>query len=225
MIGVATAEFGRYAVFHDYLNLLEKPEGTICTLTHGQSPAKARNLIIEAALEHDCTHILILDDDMVIPPDTLKRLLARDLDIVSAYYLMRNYPHQGIIFDKAEPDGKCYWYEVRDDETDLVEVVATGFGCVLIKIDVFHKLKQPWVRLGEIESDGWCDDIGFFKRVREAGIKIFIDMACPVGHIANMSITPVRKDNKWYVSYTSFGSSESVAFPMIRSNNGPERKK
>ncbi len=219
MSGDSTAELGRYAVFHDYFNLLDKPTGSVCTTTHGQSPAKARNLIIEAAMEHDCTHILFLDDDMVFPPDTLNKLMAHDLDVVSAYYLMRTYPHQGLIFDYAEPNGKCKWYEVKPDEYGVREVVATGLGCVLFKLDVFKKIEPPYVRLGEIESDGWCDDIGLFKRLREAGVKIHLDLDCPVGHIANFIVTPTHNNGDWQVNYNTFGS-ESIAFPMLRSKNG-----
>jgi len=215
MIGVATSEFGRYAAFHDYLNLLHKQEGTIQMVVHGQSPAKARNLIFEAALEHDCTHILLLDDDMTFAPDTLEKLIAHDVDIVMGYYLMRNYPHQGLVFKEAEPDGKCLWYEVQDGETGLVEVKGGGFGCVLIKTSIFEKLEKPWVRLGEIEPEGWCDDLGFYKRVREAGIKIHMDLDVLCGHISSVIIAPLYKDGKWHVSYNTF-VNESVVFPMIR---------
>jgi glycosyltransferase involved in cell wall biosynthesis len=223
MIGVATAEFGRYAAFHDYFNLLDKPEGSVCVFTHGQSPAKARNLIIEAAMEHDCTHVLFLDDDMVFPPDTLTKLMVHDLDVVSAYYLMRTYPHQGLIFDFAEEDGKAHWYEVGPDETGIKEVVAAGLGCALFKLSVFEKIEPPYVRLGEIEPDGWCDDIGLFKRLREAGVKIHMDLGCPVGHISSFIVTPANKNGEWYINYNTFGT-ESVEFPMLRKakNGGTE---
>lgn len=215
MVCVPTAEMGRHSAFWDYFNMLNKPDGSVCTLAHGQSPAKSRNGMVEAALEHDCTHVLFIDDDMTFPPNALAKLLAHDVDIVSGYYLMRQFPHQGLIFDTAEEDGMCHWYEIKDDETGLKEVVAAGFGFILIKTAVFEALEKPYIRLGEITKDDWCDDIGFFKRVREAGFKIHMDLDLPVGHIASMVVTPARKDGQWLVEIGTF-STETVQFPMIR---------
>jgi glycosyltransferase involved in cell wall biosynthesis len=217
MIAVPTCEMAKHSAFYDYFNLLQKPEGTVVTLSHGQSPASGRNTCIEQALEHDCTHILFIDDDMVFPPDALYRLLKHDVDIVSGYYLMRQYPHQGLIFDQAEPSGECRWYEVEDNESGLREVVAAGLGFVLFRTSVFEALEKPYVRLGELEScrDGWCDDIGLFKRVREAGFKIHMDLDLRIGHISSMVVTPMHKDGFWYVEIGTF-TPETVAFPMVR---------
>lgn len=220
MVAVPTGELGRHTAFWDYFNLLIKPDGTVCTAAHGQSPAKGRNSMIEAALEHDCTHILFIDDDMIFPPDGLMRLLAHDLDIVSGYYLMRQFPHQGLIFDYKDDDGKNHWYEVKDDESGLKEVVSTGLGFCLFKLHVFETLEKPYVRLGEIEADGWCDDIGLFNRIREKGFKIHVDLDIQCGHIGTMTVRPIKKDGIWQVEIGTF-TTETVTFPMIRT---PEKK-
>ena len=215
MVGVPTRGYQAHAMFWDYFNLLEKPEGTVCTVAHGQSPAASRNKMIEAALEHDCTHIMFLDDDMQFPSNALMQLLSHDVDIVSGYYVMRPFPHQGLIFDYAEGNGKCHWYEVSDDETGLREVVASGLGCVLFKTHVFENLEKPWVRLGEIDKDEWCDDIGLFNRIRAAGFKIHMDLDLQCGHMTNAVVKPIRRDGKWHVEIGTYGT-ESVSFPMIR---------
>lgn len=222
MIGVPTGEMGRHATFWDYYNLMWKPEGTVCTLAHGQSPAAARNGMIEAALEHDCTHIMFIDDDMGLAPNTLAQLASHDLDIVSGYYVMRQYPHQGLIFDKAIESGECSWYEVRDDEHGLVECVATGLGCILFNLRVFENLEKPWIRLGEIQKDGWCDDIGLFKRIREAGFKIHIDLDVTPWHFAHLMVRPTKKDQKWHVELGTF-TPQTIVMPMVRRTDGIPR--
>lgn len=218
LIGVATNEFGRHAAFHDYFNLMDKPDGCIVTMVHGQSPAKARNLLFQAALEHDCTHAFIMDDDMAPPPNTLTKLLAHNLDLVSGYYLTRSFPHQGLIFRDKLPDGTVHWVEIAPDQTGLVKSAAAGLGCLLINLSVLDGLEQPWVRLGEIEKDGWCDDIGFFNRLAEKGHQLYIDLDCPLGHIGNMIVTPFRQNGEWHVAYNTFGN-DSVSFPMRRREN------
>lgn len=214
LVGVPTAEFARQAIFYDYFNLLKKPVGTICTFAHGQSPARNRNLIIQQALANDCTHILFIDDDVAFKDDLLERLLAHGKDIVTGLYLMRSFPHQPIIFDKAEADGRCLHHYPEAGEKGLIEIVACGLGACLINTNVFRVMEQPWIRLGELEKDHWCDDIGFFRRVREHGFKLHCDLDCLVGHMATTTIWPTFDKDMWHVSYDTKGTS-AVAFPAI----------
>lgn len=216
MLGVPTADMARNAEFYDFLGMLQLPEGSMRTAAHGQSPARNRNLIIEQALLHDATHILFLDDDIAFPPDLLTRLLAHDLDIVTAVYMMRNYPHQPIIFDYADEKGRCMHHWPPDNkEPGIVEIVGCGLGACLIKTDVFKKMEKPWIRLGELEPDHWCDDLGFFRRAREAGYKLHCDLSLKVGHWANLKVWPNFIDGKWMVTYDSNGHGQ-VTFPLPR---------
>lgn len=216
LVGVPTAEMARRADFYDYYNMLERPAGTICTFAHGQSPARNRNLIIEQAIAHECTHIMFLDDDVAFAPTLLSDLMKHsDKDVVTALYLMRNYPHQPIIFDEALEDGRCKHHYPADEKTGLIEIVACGLGACLIRIEVFKALEKPWIRLGELEKDHWCDDIGFFRRVREAGFKLYCDTSIQVGHMAQATVWPQYVDGKWHTMYDTSGKGR-VAFPAIR---------
>src|SRR5688572_144293 len=173
--------------FYDFYNMLERPEGTIQTFARGQSPARNRNIMIQQALDHNATHILFLDDDTAPPPDLLRRLYAYNKDVITALYLMRNFPHQPIIFDYTNEKGECRWHEILDEKPGLIEIFNCGLGACLIKTDVFRKMSElglatdhkgvtgKWIRLGEAESDHWCDDVSFFNRVRSAGFKLFCD--------------------------------------------------
>ena len=100
LIGIPTSEFARAAVFYDWMDLLQKPVGVeiIHTRAHGQSPARNRNLIIQQAIDTACDYIFFVDDDCLLPPDTLVKLLTHDVDCVTGLYSMRNYPHRPIIF-------------------------------------------------------------------------------------------------------------------------------
>ena len=210
MIGVATAEYARKADFYDHFNVLAKPVNSYCTFAHGQSPARNRNVIIKQALDMDCTHIFFIDDDVVIPPDGLMKLLARDKDIVSGLYLMRNHPHYPIAFDFAEEDGKCRHLVLNNGHQadDLIEIVAAGLGCLLVKTDVFRAMDGPWIRLGELESDMWCDDLGFFKRAREANFQSWLDKSVLVGHHASATIWPIKQGEEFKIAYDTGGSDK-----------------
>lgn len=224
LIGVPTPGYSKNDTFYHYHNCIQKPAGTLVTFATGQSPARNRNMIIQQALDNNCTHVLFLDDDTAPPPDLLTRLLAHDKDIVTGLYFMRAFPHQPIIFDYADENGKCAWHLLNPGETGLIEIVASGLGACLIKIDVFRKMVElglapetahgrAWVQLGELEKDHWCDDIGFFRRVREAGYKMYCDLDIKVGHFTQVTVLPNYIDGKWYTSYDSRGTSQ-VTFPQ-----------
>lgn len=226
LIGYPTLEFSRQAMFYDHINALSKPEGTIVTTTHGQSPARGRNMIIQEALRNECTHVMFFDDDLAFAPNTMMNLLAHDVDMVTGLYLMRNHPHQPIIFDIAQHDGKCTHHYLDDNAKGLVEIVAAGLGACLIKTEVFVKMRDedthyksmvpyPWVRLGELEIDHWCDDIGFFRRATRAGFKLFCDLETPIGHMGTCTFWPNRINGVWHTAYDTAGR-EVINAPQIK---------
>ena len=203
LIGLSTGEHIRRAEFLPHFMGLERPDGTVAMSVHGQSPAKSRNMIVEQAFDSKCTHVFFLDDDMVPPRDTLMKLASHDKDIVSALYLLRSFPHYPALFDKAYTNGKCKFTFLNDqlDSDGLVQAVNCGLGCILISIDVFRRLEKPWVRLGEISKDDWCDDIGFFNRAREAGFDIWCDLSATVGHMTNVVVWPEKHNKEWFTNY------------------------
>lgn len=201
LVGLSTAEHIRKADFLPYFLALDKPEGTLISTVHGQSPAKSRNIIIEQALNNNCTHVFFIDDDMAVPQDALKRLLIHDKDVVTGLYLLRAYPHFPAAFDEFYEGGKCRFIFLDENVKGLVPIVNCGLGCVLIKIAVFQKLTFPWVTLGEIEKDGWCDDISFFNKVRKAGFELYCDTDVRAGHMHSTMIWPNTRDGKWFTEY------------------------
>lgn len=213
MISIQTGEYARRADFYDYFFLLNKPVDSLAMPNHDRSPAKGRNTIIEQSIKNGCTHILFIDDDMTYEPDSLVKLLAHDKDIVSGLYLSRAYPHQPLVFDLADDDGSACPMYLTGAQT-LVPIVAAGFGFLLVKTEIFSKLEKPYIRLGELDPEQWCDDIGFFKRVREAGIKSYADMNVCCGHIGTMIVKPEYKDGKWYTIYDTNGTG-SIRTPQI----------
>lgn len=224
MIAVPTAEGSRYAFFYSHLASIDKPENTIQLMSNGQSPARNRNIAIREAIHHDCSHILFLDDDVIVQPDVLKRLLAHDKDIVTGLYMMRNFPHKPIVFSYSNDKGECAWMDISG-KRGLIEIVNTGLGLALIKVDVFKKMvemgktfkngdKDCWIVLGELEKDHWCDDIGFFNRARECGYKLYCDLDVVGSHMSTVKITPVIQDGQWHVEYDTNGTGH-VRFPFV----------
>ena len=205
LIGVTTQEYSRRADFYDYLNLLAKPSNTILAYSHNRSPAKGRNVLIEAAIANRCSHVLLVDDDMVPNREALYQLLDHDVSIVSGLYFNRAYPHIPLAFDVASDDGSALPIYLTDNMPRLTRIVAAGLGFVLIKTEVFSDLEKPWIRIGELDPEEWCDDMGFFHRVNQKGIPMWLDTQCCVGHMGTMIIRPNYVDGKWYAGYDTAG--------------------
>lgn len=216
LVTYTTGEATRRPDFYDYINLLKLPPDTLVLPNHGRSPARSRNMLIEAAQDNNCTHILFIDDDQTFEPDALLRLLEHDKDIVSGLYLSKAYPHQPMVFDLADDNGSAApCYLMTEDTDKLKPIVAAGFGFLLVKMSVFDKLEKPYIRLGELNCEEWCDDIGFFNRVRKAGIQSYCDMTVFIGHFGSMIIKPYRDEKGvWYTTYDTAGTG-AINTPQI----------
>lgn len=203
MIGVPTSIHARRADFYDYLNRMDKPNCVILN-PHGSSPAFSRNRIIDCAIETDCTHIMFIDDDMAFPADMLTRLLAHDKDIVTGLYYYKHYVHQPLIFDHFNKKGYAFPIFLHPGMSSLIKIAACGFGCCLVKTSIFKNMQKPYIRLGELDAEQWCDDIGFFWRLKQEKITddIWCDTTLHVGHMAEVIVWPSRDpDGSWYTLY------------------------
>jgi hypothetical protein len=212
MIGLPTMEHIRRAEFLTHFMGLQKPSNSLLLAVHGQSPASSRNFIIQAAIEQNCTHVFFIDDDVVPPFDAIEQLLKHDKDIVTGLYLMRSFPHNAVLFDEAFESGHCKFMYLTPNKTGLVPIVNCGLGIVLIKIEVFKAMQKPWITLGEIDKDGWCDDISFFNRARRAGFEMYCDLNVTAGHMVNPVAWPVYENGQWTTQYRF--PQGNVAFPQ-----------
>lgn len=132
------------------------------------------------ALERAVDHLLFLDSDMVFPRETLRRLLAHDLDIVGATYTKRvpPYPTLGALLPDAPRE--------RIDQ-GLVEMLHLPTGCLLIRASVFQDLSKPWFRFETDEEAGVIrgEDYVFCERARAAGHRVWCDLVLShdIGHL------------------------------------------
>ena len=110
---------------------------------NGYSISENRNWLAAQAVKNECEYLLMIDDDMVFPPDTAKVLVSRDKDIIGVPYHTKVYPHN-ITVMLAEG--------VTMSETEPNEVTAIGAGVLLIKTNVFKKVPQPWFDIDKFEN-------------------------------------------------------------------------
>jgi len=177
------------APFFTSFACLQKPAEYILltpTFPHGPwagSIADARNSLVEQARELGCTHLLMCDTDQKYPADTLTRLMEHEVDVCGVR-VHRRWPPFDVILYKGQMGS---YKHIRDEVCfcgDLVEVDATGAGCLLFDMAVFDRLPAPWFKLG-VHTDGkpYGEDIYFCNEARKAGVRIFVDTSVEVAHL------------------------------------------
>ena len=172
---------------------LQKPPNHVSLSNVGSLTALARNQIVDIAQKQGCKYLMFLDTDMTFPPDTILRLMKHQKDIVSGLYFERYAPHRPVIRQDYD-DGKEKGYALADyTQGDLIEVAATGGGCLLINMEVFDRLEKPYFdyRLEKTEKDlgiketFYSEDLVFCEKARRAGYKIWCDTTIRCGHLIN----------------------------------------
>jgi len=169
--------------------MMERPDFTPIIATNGPVDG-LRNKIVEEAMSIGASRLLMPDLDQTYPVDTIPKLLAHNLPVVGAMVHRRYPPFDPILFK-----GKINHFEIIEDweDGDLVEVDATGSGCIMYDMRVFHELPPPWFKFRPNPDDNYAgivgEDIGFCSDLRDAGYKIFVDTSIKCGHLSTMEIT------------------------------------
>lgn len=154
----------------------------------------SRNEIAKRALTEGADLVMWFDSDMIFNPDTMIRLLKHiddGRDIVTGIYYRRTIPFTPVAFSKMdidEKEQKSFYEEYDEIPGEPFEVAACGFGCVLMRTEiftaVFSKFGNMFSPIGNIG-----EDIAFCWRARECGYKILADPTIPLGHVGHNVIT------------------------------------
>lgn len=166
---------------------LEIPDGyeTDFRYTFGYRVDQVRNLIAHwAANEYD--YLFSVDSDIVFPKDTLKKMLSHDKDIVSGLYIQRipgthaleiYLPNQWGGMNRAELD------QLPDNA--LIPIGGCGFGCVLVKSEVFRAVGHPQFEyhVALDHKDTVSEDTDFCAKATRKGFKIFADTSIRCDHV------------------------------------------
>ncbi len=158
-----------------------------------------RNKVAESLLESDYTHVLMLDADQKHAPDIVQKLAGWVINkperlVVAGLYFNRRPPYLPLAWVKQD-DG--FYYQVHKWERGLVEDVdLVAAGCLLINREVFERVERPWfyhdyegAQERKSEFNYPTEDIGFCKKVREAGIQICLDTTINSPHGTNAWVT------------------------------------
>jgi len=138
----------------------------------------SRNELAEEALACNPDLIWWIDADSILELDTFQKLYkaVETVDMVSAVYVNRVTRR---IVARDISDSGLLLHLGKKPHNQVVEVGATGMGCMLMKAEVLRKMGSNWFAYGK---DGATEDIVFCERARKAGFKIHLHTGCHIGH-------------------------------------------
>lgn len=146
-----------------------------------------RNKIIEHAIQKKYDYLFFVDTDVLIPEDALEKLLLLNVPIATGVYLGGLKTNNGgvviapVLYDFSDDEEYIKMVPMNTVLDDAVfEVAACGFGCCLIKREVFEKVS---LRLSEKSGSG--EDVLFCHDARKNfGFQTFVDTSIRCTHMA-----------------------------------------
>jgi FkbM family methyltransferase len=186
LIAIPTARYIEADTFKSIYDL-EIPAGYDTTFQtfYGYRVDQVRNLIADWVVR-GFDYLFAVDHDVTFAPDTLKKMLAADKDLVTGIYRQR-LPVQAIeIYDLNQR---------RMDISELVgkgltEIGGCGFGCVLAKKETFVKVGYPQFEYHHAldHKDTKSEDTDFCVKAHRAGFKLWVDPSILCGHIGSTTM-------------------------------------
>jgi len=165
----------------------------------------ARNFLIKTFLDdpqfRKCRYLLMVDSDMSSPMNLLEMALF-DLPIIGALTFMVK---EGAIVPIAmKRQGRGYSIISPLPSQQLVEVDATGTGALMIRRDVFSKLRRPYFEY-LLDDDGLVrlgNDFYFCMKAKKAGIPVYIHTGYITAHdqmvnIADLYFAQLKEEKKY----------------------------
>ena len=172
----------------------------------------ARNTLTKELLKTPSEWAFWMDADMVLPKETIVRLLEvakeKEAKMVTGVYYQRGRKHWPVLWarspelekggtpqvinkDEYDQNGYIGMFMVPGPEAkEPFQAHSAGFGCCLIHRSVFESLDDPWFKF----VYGKCsEDFYFFVNASKKGFKLWADPSLRIGHVGDPLI--VYKDH------------------------------
>jgi len=192
--------------FMESLLGLHAPSGFVFARRGPLAVDVARNELVATMLRApaEYTHLLLVDSDAVLHPQTLARLLSWDQPVVGALAFTRYGPMMPTVY-RGERPGVPGSFQVRLDEVHewvnghrelmrsgpvvleprppdaLMEVDRTGGHCLLVRRDVLEAIEAPWFVAEPTRHNR--EDFYFCEQVQKAGFRLYVDLSCMAAHL------------------------------------------
>lgn len=197
LIAIPTARYIEPETFRSIYNQ-KIPSGYTVEFQYfyGYRVDQVRNLIADWVVR-GYDYLFAVDHDMTFPADTLAKMLKHDKDLVTGIYRQRVEPQSIEIYDLNQQRMTIEQLHGQG----LTQIGGCGFGCVLIKKNVFEKIGYPQFEyhVALNHSNTVSEDTDFCIKAMKQGFTLWCDPTILCGHIG---ATTMYVDLPIVTSYT-----------------------
>jgi hypothetical protein len=179
----------------------EKEHVPTLSIHSGPRVDQGRNTLFRTWLqETDCDRILMLDDDMVYPADTIKRLRGHNKDLVGGMYFAGSWAGHvkpAVSVAREMPDGQVtiepyYSYPLNA----LVPVEGLGGGFMMVTRRCAEAVWEarginhpmPWFAHGMHNNFPIGEDIAFCLTAMKVGFQAWCDTGLEADHMKSLPV-------------------------------------
>lgn len=196
VIGIPHTGLLNSEVVMSLMNLQQKDYQVNIQLLKSSILYISREYLVSAALQYDADYLMFVDSDQIIQSDAIQKMadhLNNGENIVTTLIFRKDPPFQPCIFSsqKELPNHQIslqYYDVANQDLTKPFYVESCGFGCIMMNLDIFKNIPQPWF----LPRPYTGEDISFMWEARQKGYKILCDPTIEIGHVGFKNYT--RKD-------------------------------
>jgi len=158
----------------------------------GTTLQAARCLQVDTFMASDCTHIFLLDSDVIPQERTIEKLLAYDMPFIAAPHVAIKGDEVGVMV--LDRDGKGAYKQHnpwRPGSGLQGPNVVVGCAGMLIRRDVFEKVGKPWFRCIYDEYTGALlktEDFDFCDRMHDKGLEVWAMCDLVINHKISMVV-------------------------------------
>jgi len=151
--------------------------------TEGTYLGKARNEIHKRYVQKNTgvPYLMMLDSDIVFPPNLVEILMAHKLPIVGGWYKDKHAAdHHPAVYDFIVDDeaGVSHWKHRTEPGVGLEKVDAMGAGCWLMTRETAEALgEEPY------ETFGGGEDMKLCRKLMKLGIPLHVDWSLNLAHV------------------------------------------
>ncbi len=190
-----------YALHSELLRGQCAPVSDLLRIDSGKFPTDvARNEVVREALDGRCDALLFLDVDHVFEPAVIRRLLAADVDIITARYHVKKPPYHPNLYLRPKTAHVAGDFRTIHYGQGVFPVDRCGAGGLLVKAHVLRKMQAPWFAYSQSphppHDRDVTEDFYFCEKAQAAGFTIWADWHAEMGHITHGVV-----DGTWYSEY------------------------
>lgn len=156
---------------------LQLPPGSDSAVVQGLPFGVARNYSVKTMLEQGFSYLFFLDSDILLPPNTVMRLLDTKIPLIGCYYTHRFPPYEPCFYgakkneqDKIQKVPLTGW-----SFGDIVPCVFLASGATLVHRSVFDRMTKSGISRWydwtlDVGQEGLSEDYDFSLKCYSIGI-------------------------------------------------------